>query len=161
LGQGKVQKIIIHFTGPQEQIMQTTLVVEFMLWLLIAASIIAVVAARLRVPYTVALVLGGQALGMVRTPFLQNVTGQRPDWLTPEIALVIFLPPLLFEGSVKIQFRHLRENFMPILLLANVGVLVATLITGLVIHWKVRLPTRSVCCSVSPEQASRGSAYWA
>ena len=120
--------------------MQTNLAVEFILWLLIAASVIAVVAARLRVPYTVALVLGGLALGMVRTPFLQNVTGLRPDWLTPEIALVIFLPPLLFEGSVKIQFRHLRENFIPILLLANMGVLVATIITGFVIHWEVGLP---------------------
>ena len=114
--------------------MQTHLVVEFIIWLLIAASIIAVVAARLRVPYTVALVLGGLALGMVRTPFLQDVTGLRLDCLTPEIALVIFLPPLLFEGSVKIQFRHLRENFVPILLLANIGVLVATVITGFVIH---------------------------
>ena len=120
--------------------MQTNLVVEFILWLLIAASVIAVVASRLRIPYTVALVLGGLALGMVRTPFLQNVTGLRPDWLTPDIALVIFLPPLLFEGSVRIQFRHLRENFIPILLLANIGVLVATFITGFVIHWEVGLP---------------------
>ena len=101
--------------------MQTDLAVEFIIWLLIAASIIAVVAARLRIPYTVALVLGGLALGMVRTPFLQNVTGQRPDWLTPSVALIIFLPPLLFEGSVKIQFRHLRENAIPILLLATVA----------------------------------------
>jgi Na+:H+ antiporter len=120
--------------------MQTHLVVEFIIWLLIAASVIAVVAARLRIPYTVALVLGGLALGMVRTPFLQNVTGQRPDWLTPDVALIIFLPPLLFEGSVKIHFRHLRENVIPILLLANVGVLVATVITGFVIHWEVGLP---------------------
>jgi len=120
--------------------MQTHLVVEFIIWLLIAASVIAVVAARLRIPYTVALVLGGLALGLVRTPFLQDITGQRPDWLTPDIALIIFLPPLLFEGSVKIQFRHLRENVIPILLLANVGVLVATVITGFVIHWEVGLP---------------------
>ena len=88
---------------------------------------------------TVALALGGLALGMVHTPFLQNVTGQRPDWLTPEIALVIFLPPPLFEGSVKIQFWHPRENFIPILLLANMGVLVATIIIGFVIHWEAGL----------------------
>jgi len=31
--------------------------IEFLIWLLIAASIIAVIAARLRIPYTVALVL--------------------------------------------------------------------------------------------------------
>lgn len=120
--------------------MQTHLVIEFIIWLLIAASVIAVVAARLRIPYTVALVVGGLVLGMVRTPFLQNVTGLRPDWLTPDIALVIFLPPLLFEGSVKIHFRHLRENFVPILLLANIGVLVATTITGIVLHWEAGLP---------------------
>jgi len=120
--------------------MQTHLAVEFIIWLMVAASFIAVVAARLRIPYTVALVLGGLALGMVHTPFLQSVTGQRPDWLTPSVTLIIFLPPLLFEGSVKIQFRHLRENAIPILLLANIGVLVATAITGFVLHWEVGVP---------------------
>lgn len=120
--------------------MQTGLVVEFIVWLLIAASLIAVVAARLRVPYTVALVVGGLVLGMVRTPFLQSITGQRPDWLTPDVALIIFLPPLLFEGSVKIQIRHLRENLIPIMLFANIGVLVATAITGFAIHWELGIP---------------------
>ena len=62
--------------------MQTHLVVEFIIWLLIAASIIVVVAARLRIPYTVALVLGGLALGVVHTPFLQHLSGLRPGWLT-------------------------------------------------------------------------------
>jgi NhaP-type Na+/H+ or K+/H+ antiporter len=38
--------------------------IEFLIWLLIAASIIAVVANRLRIPYTVALVLGGLALDL-------------------------------------------------------------------------------------------------
>ncbi|HUZ46094.1 MAG TPA: Na+/H+ antiporter [Terriglobia bacterium] len=120
--------------------MNTNLVVEFIIWLLIAASVIAVIAARLRIPYTVALVLGGLALGAIHIPFLQNITGQRPDWLTPDVALIIFLPPLLFEGSVKIQLKHLRDNLIPILLLANVGVLVATVITGYVVHWEVGLP---------------------
>ncbi len=120
--------------------MHTNLVVEFILWLLIAASVIAIIAARLRIPYTVALVLGGLALGAIHIPILQSVTGQRPDWLTPDIALIIFLPPLLFEGSVKIQLKHLRDNLIPILLLANVGVLVATVITGFVVHWEVGLP---------------------
>ena len=80
--------------------MQTHLVVEFIIWLMIAASFIAVVAARLRIPYTVALVLGGLALGMVHTPFLQGITGQRPDWLTPSVTLIIFLPPLLFGANL-------------------------------------------------------------
>ncbi len=114
--------------------------VEYLIWILIAASIIAVVAARLRIPYTVALVLGGLALGSVHLPLLDALAGQRPDWLTPNVALILFLPPLLFEGSLKLQARHLRENLTPILLLANAGVLVATFVTGFAVHWVGGLP---------------------
>jgi Na+:H+ antiporter len=120
--------------------MSTNLSVEFLIWMLIAASAIAVVANRLRIPYTVALVLGGLALGSFHTPLVEGILRQEPSWLTPNVSLVIFLPPLLFEGSLKIQFRHLRENLLPILLLANVGVLVATLITGLAVHWVIGFP---------------------
>jgi CPA1 family monovalent cation:H+ antiporter len=116
--------------------------IQFLLWLLIVASVIAVVANRLRIPYTVALVIGGLVLGSThRLSILQSMTGdQRPNWLTPEVVLILFLPPLLFEGSIKIRTRHLRENLAPILLLANVGVLAATLITGLAVHWAFGLP---------------------
>ncbi|HUI44269.1 MAG TPA: cation:proton antiporter, partial [Terriglobia bacterium] len=116
--------------------------IEFLVWLLIAASVIAVVASRLRIPYTVALVIGGLALGSLHgLPLLKIFSqGQRPNWLTTNIVLILFLPPLLFEGSIKIHFHLLRKNLVPILLLANVGVLVATLITGFAIHWAFGLP---------------------
>jgi NhaP-type Na+/H+ or K+/H+ antiporter len=78
-------------------------VVEYLIWILIAASIIAVIRARLRIPYTVALALGGLALGSVQLPILRELTSRRPDWLTPNVALIIFLPPLLSEGSLKPQ----------------------------------------------------------
>ncbi len=120
--------------------MSPSYVVEYLIWMLIAASIIAVMAARLRIPYTVALVLGGLALGSVRLPILDELTSHRPDWLTPNVALILFLPPLLFEGSLKLQARHLRENLTPILLLANAGVLVATFVTGFAVHWAGGLP---------------------
>ena len=114
--------------------------VEFLIWLLIAASAIAVVASRLRIPYTVALVLGGLALGSVHLPIIDTLVQNQPDWLTPNIVLVIFLPALLFEGSLKLQYRQLRDNAPPILLLATVGVLAATLITGFAAHWLLGLP---------------------
>src|SRR6266446_532276 len=115
--------------------------IEFLIWLLIIASGVAVVAMRLRMPYTVALVLGGLALGTLRSRILDRFyAGQRPDWLTPEVILFFFLPALLFEGSIKINFRHLRQNLAPILLLANVGTLVAALVTSYVLHWTIGLP---------------------
>ncbi len=120
--------------------MTTNSVVEFLIWLLIAASIIAMVAGRLRIPYTVALVIGGLVLGSVRLPIVETLFSHQPDWLTPNIVLIIFLPALLFEGSLKLRVRQLRENRLPILLLATVGVLVATLVTGYAAHWLLGLP---------------------
>ena len=113
---------------------------EFLLWLLIAASIIAVIAARLRIPYTVALVLGGLLLGSFKVPILERLFAHPPDWLTPDVSLIIFLPPLLFEGSLKIQFGRLRESLAPICLLATVGVLAATFISGFTLHWALGIP---------------------
>ena len=114
--------------------------VEFLVWLLIAASVIAVISNRLRIPYTVALVIGGLVLGSVRLPILDALVVNQPNWLTPNIVLVIFLPALLFEGSVKLQVRELRDNALPIVLLATAGVLVATLVTGFAAHALLGLP---------------------
>lgn len=44
--------------------------VEYLVWLLIAAAIIAIVAKWLRIPYTVALVFGGVFLGAVHLSIL-------------------------------------------------------------------------------------------
>jgi len=122
--------------------MGTSQVIELLVWLLIAASVIGVLAARLRVPYTVALVIGGLALGSLHhLPILQSLAELgRTNWLTPDIVLVLFLPPLLFEGSIKIDLFRLRQNVIPIVLLATLGVLAATLITGVAVHWAFGAP---------------------
>jgi monovalent cation:H+ antiporter, CPA1 family len=118
-----------------------TSAVEFLIWLLIAASAIAVLAKRLRAPYTVALVAGGLMLSALRLPRLSPLDpGQRPDWLTPDVILIVFLPALVFEGSVKLNVRDLLRNSAPLLLLANVGVLLAALVTGYLVHWTTGLP---------------------
>ena len=120
--------------------MSPSFAIQFLLWMLIAASLIAVVSARLRIPYTVALVLGGIALGSIHLATVQEFIRQKPEWLTPDVGLVIFLPALLFEGSLKFQVRHLRENSVPILILAVLGVIASTLITGYAVHWTLGLP---------------------
>ncbi len=115
--------------------------VEFLIWLLIAASSIALLTKYLRIPYTVALVLGGLLLSLLRLPFLSPLQpDQRPHWLTPDVILILFLPALVFEGSVKIDVRDLLRDSAPLLILANVGVLLATVVTGSLIHWMIGVP---------------------
>ena len=115
--------------------------VEFLVWLLIAAAIIAMLAKLLRIPYTVSLVCGGLLLGAIHLPLFSPLQpGHRPDWLTPDVILILFLPALVFEGSVKLDVRELLRNFLPLFLLANVGVLIATAATGYLVHWLIGIP---------------------
>jgi NhaP-type Na+/H+ or K+/H+ antiporter len=58
-------------------------------------------------------------------------TNQRPNWLTPDVILILFLPALVFEGSLKIDVRELLRDAAPLLVLANVGILLATVVTGI------------------------------
>jgi len=121
--------------------MSATSAVEFLIWLLVAASAIAILAKRIRVPYTVALVAGGLMLSGLRLPHVSPLDpGQRPDWLTPEVILIFFLPALVFEGSVKLNVRELTRNSAPLLLLAVLGVLLAAVVTGCLVHWTIGLP---------------------
>jgi NhaP-type Na+/H+ or K+/H+ antiporter len=59
-------------------------------------------------------------LGVIQIPILPPLQpGHRPDWLTPDVILVTFLPALVVEGSVKLDVRELLRNFVPLLLLAG------------------------------------------
>ncbi len=50
--------------------------------------------------------------------------------MTPEIILLIILPPLVFEAALHIEVKVLRKVIGPVLLLAVPGVLVVTFIVG-------------------------------
>lgn len=97
-----------------------TLIIE----LLLVVSLVAIAVRRLRVPYTVALVVVGLLLTF-RQPVQLN--------LTPELILALFVPPLIFEAAFHIEFRRLRENLLPILALAVPGVLLTTVVVGLIV----------------------------
>src|SRR6266852_7070156 len=121
--------------------MTPTCGIEFFVWLLIAAAIISMFAKRQRIPYTASLMFGGLLMGISRIPILSPLQpGHRPDWLTPDVILILFLPALVFEGSVKLDVRDLLRNSVPLLLLANFGVLLAALVTGYLVHWTTGLP---------------------
>jgi CPA1 family monovalent cation:H+ antiporter len=71
---------------------------------------LAVLARRLELPYAVALVLAGMALA-----FIPGVPVVRLD---PQLAMAVFLPPLLQASAFFTPLRDFRRNLRPILLLA-------------------------------------------
>lgn len=94
-----------------------TLIIE----LLLIASLVAIAVRRLRIPYTVALVVVGLLLTTQQTV--------QPN-LTSELILALLVPPLVFEAAFHINFNDLRRNLPTILLLAVPGVIIATLAVG-------------------------------
>ena len=69
-----------------------------------------------QIPYTLLLVIVGLGLGFVDVRLVN---------LSPELILEIFLPPLLFEAAWNIRWRELKENWIPVVLFAVVGVIIS------------------------------------
>ena len=68
------------------------------------AAVVAIAVRQLQVPYTVALVLSGLALGI-----LNLFTSPH---LTKELLFPVFLPGLLFEAAFHIEFREFWRNHL-------------------------------------------------
>ncbi len=92
--------------------------------LLLIASIVGMAARRLRVPYTLALVVAGLLLGFVHIEALSGLS------LGADLLLLLLLPPLLFEAALHIDMRDFRRDLGPILVLAVPGVLVGAALTA-------------------------------
>ncbi|MEW5977332.1 MAG: Na+/H+ antiporter [Acidobacteriota bacterium] len=106
---------------------ETHFAIEVFIILLLVASGVAMAAKWVRVPYTLMLVMVGIVLSFVHFDFLPQVH------ISPELILLIFLPALLFEAAWNLKVHHLRENLLPILLLATLGVGLSVAIIGLVL----------------------------
>lgn len=105
--------------------------------LLLIASLVAIAVRRLRVPYTVALVIVGLLITF-QSPLKLS--------LTPELILALFVPPLVFEAAFHLNIRNVIDNLPSILLLAVPGVIISTLIVGgfLIIGTPLSLPVALV-----------------
>lgn len=85
-------------------------------------------AKRLKIPYTVLLVLVGLLIvPIVHIPVLKDIFGFLGELtLTPELLFFIFLPILIFESAFNMNVRRMVDNIWSISLLAVVGLLLST-----------------------------------
>lgn len=110
-------------------------------------------AARLRLPYSVILALLGVLIGLGAGFFLRT---DLTDALNPaaeavlglpirsNVFLYVFLPTLLFQATLGMNLRRMLDDWVPILVLAVVAVVVATLTVGYALSWASALPL-AVC----------------
>ncbi|BCM21027.1 cation:proton antiporter [Mesorhizobium sp. J8] len=95
--------------------------------ILLTASLVAMISRRLHLPYSVGLVAAGIALGFV--------PGATELPLSRDLIFTVFLPPLIFQAALEIEWRHFRVNLPVTALLAFPGVAIAAAVVALGMHW--------------------------
>ena len=79
---------------------------EWIIGLLLGAVLLSALARRLKVPYPTFLAIGGMLLAFVPGA---------PSWtLEPELALALFVAPVLLDAAFDTSLRDLRNNWLPV-----------------------------------------------
>ncbi|KUG09051.1 Na+/H+ antiporter [Solirubrum puertoriconensis] len=102
---------------------------ELIIGLLVAITVLAEVAERIRLPYPVLLVLAGIGIGLV--PGLPRIE------LHPDVVFLIFLPPLLYAAAWNTSWTEFKAARRPIFLLALGCVLFSTGLVAVVAHYLI------------------------
>src|SRR5215831_2318327 len=99
---------------------------EQLLALFVAAVILASVARRVGAPYPVFLAVGGALLAFL--PGAPSFT------VPPELALALFIAPVLLDAAYDASLRDLRDNWAPIASLVLFAVGLTTVAVAIVAH---------------------------
>jgi CPA1 family monovalent cation:H+ antiporter len=134
--------------------METELQVVLLVFsLLFLAAVISLALKRIRLPFTVAVLLVGLLLGTLAVSYGPGVAGEHGEGhgfasdllaallglsnLSPDLILFIFLPTLIFESAFALDARKLLKNLGPILTLAIPALLISTVIVAAILVWGV------------------------
>lgn len=99
------------------------------------AALVALGVRRVRVPYSVALVLVGLVVAAIGPPLRLSIT--------PDLVLVVLLPGLIFEAAYQLDFEELRRTFAGVAVLAVPGVVISAGIVAVVLTTTTDLPATS------------------
>jgi CPA1 family monovalent cation:H+ antiporter len=100
---------------------------EWIIGLLLGAVVLSALARRLQVPYPTFLAIGGMLLAFVPGG---------PSWtLEPDLALALFVAPVLLDAAFDTSLRDLRNNWLPVSTLVFVAVGLTTASVAVLVHW--------------------------
>jgi monovalent cation/hydrogen antiporter len=105
--------------------------IHTLVFLLAVIAAVAILAARLKIPPSILLVLTGVVLALV--PGLPTIE------IAPEFVLLVLLPPIIYSSAVSMSWREFRFNLRQISLLAVGCVLFTTAATAAATHYLLGL----------------------
>ncbi|NOX22193.1 MAG: Na+/H+ antiporter [Actinobacteria bacterium] len=89
------------------------------------AAVVAIVARYFKVPFTVLLVVAGLVMAALTEVDVN---------LSEDLILGVFVPPLIFEATMKLPWRRLRNDLASIVSLAIGGTLIGTFVVGAIVR---------------------------
>jgi Na+/H+ antiporter len=102
---------------------------EWIIALLLGAVALSALARRVKVPYPTFLAIGGVLLAFVPSG---------PSWtLEPDLALALFVAPVLLDAAYDTSLRDLRDNWLAVSTLVVLAVGFSTVMIALTAHWLV------------------------
>lgn len=119
----------------------TEIFIQILILLAVSLTVIAL-AKLLNRPYSIALVLVGLLLGMTEIPYLEDAEQFIAQSEVFQVIIIsLFLPILLGDASLKLNYSHLKEEKLPVIALSVGGTLLSFLFIGLGTHYLIGLPT--------------------
>ncbi|MEZ5427506.1 MAG: sodium:proton antiporter [Pyrinomonadaceae bacterium] len=97
--------------------------------ILLIGAVVAIVARRFKIPYTVGLVVAGAILAFI--PLGLEIPFNK------ELLFKVLLPPLIFEAALYIHWSELKRDLLPVVTFASVGVLLSAAVTAGFMHYLV------------------------
>src|SRR5690349_7925824 len=127
---------------------------EIIIALLLGGAMLAALARRVNAPYPALLALAGAGLALL--PNAPSVT------LDPELALALFVAPVLLDAAFDSSPRDLRKNWRPVTALALLAVGLTVAVVAVVARWLVPEMPWSVAIAlgaiVAPPDAAAATA---
>src|SRR4051794_18391453 len=112
--------------------------IEQIVAVIFVGALVAVAARRLRVPYTVGLMVVGIAVAFLQLPIDAE--------LSRDLLFKVLLPPLIFEAALYISWNELRRDLSLVSVYATVGVVMSAAVTAAIMHYAAgwQVPTAMV-----------------
>ena len=95
----------------------------------LVGAIVALVSRRLKLPYTVGLVVAGLIVAFLHLPLGIN--------FSKDLLFKSLLPPFILEAALYIRWRELRRDLLPIVTYATLGVILSAGVTAALMHFAV------------------------
>ena len=96
------------------------------------------ISAKIKIPYILVLLFLGISISVFHALNPQFI-GLKGFKIDPKIILYFVIPPLIFEAMMRIDYKEFKMVQAQVLVLAVVGTVFATLITGFVLYFLVHL----------------------